>query len=268
MDVKSAFLYGKIEEEVYVCQPPGFEDPDFLDREYKVEKALYRLHQAHRAWYETLSTYLLDNGFQRGKIDKTLFIKRHKEIRFTEVKTASTPMKTQKASAARMKIGGVLVPKTIGDTTTLLETDEFESVSKHSNDFTARKRDASKHRRIDAIDADDEITLVSVQNVDEEMFDVNVYMVVEVINTAKLLVDYGSSLVLLVITYINESTKPKNKGVVIQEIGESTITISSQLSSQQSHEKGKGILMELVKPMKKKDQIRRDEETALKYKLN
>ncbi|GJW50501.1 putative ribonuclease H-like domain-containing protein [Tanacetum coccineum] len=78
MDVKSAFLYGKIEEEVYVCQPPGFEDPDFLDRVYKVEKALYGLHQAPRAWYETLSTYLLDNEFQRGKIDKTLFIKRYK----------------------------------------------------------------------------------------------------------------------------------------------------------------------------------------------
>ncbi|GKA48031.1 putative ribonuclease H-like domain-containing protein, partial [Tanacetum coccineum] len=78
MDVKSAFLYGKIEEEVYVCQPQGFEDPDFPDKVYKVEKALYRLHQAPRAWYETLSTYLLDNGFQRGKIDKTLFIRRDK----------------------------------------------------------------------------------------------------------------------------------------------------------------------------------------------
>ncbi|GJS22066.1 putative ribonuclease H-like domain-containing protein [Tanacetum coccineum] len=78
MDVKSAFLYGKIEEEVYVCQPSGFEDPNFPDRVYKVEKALYGLHQAPRAWYETLSTYLLDNGFQRGKIDKTLFIKRYK----------------------------------------------------------------------------------------------------------------------------------------------------------------------------------------------
>ncbi|GJY81565.1 putative ribonuclease H-like domain-containing protein [Tanacetum coccineum] len=63
IDVKSAFLYGMIKEEVYVCQPPGFEDPDFLDRVYKVEKALYGLHQAPRAWCETLSTYLLDNGF-------------------------------------------------------------------------------------------------------------------------------------------------------------------------------------------------------------
>ncbi|GKD13800.1 putative ribonuclease H-like domain-containing protein, partial [Tanacetum coccineum] len=63
MDVKSFFLYGKIEEEVYVCQPPRFEDPDFPDRVDKVEKAPYGLHQAPRAWYENLSTYLLDNGF-------------------------------------------------------------------------------------------------------------------------------------------------------------------------------------------------------------
>nr|GEV61097.1 hypothetical protein [Tanacetum cinerariifolium] len=91
MDVKSAFLYEKIEEEMYVCQPPGFEDPDFLDGVYKVKKALYGLHQAPRAWCETLSTYLLDNGFQIGKINKTFFIKRHKEV-----KNASTPMETQK----------------------------------------------------------------------------------------------------------------------------------------------------------------------------
>ncbi|GKC36291.1 putative ribonuclease H-like domain-containing protein, partial [Tanacetum coccineum] len=76
MDVKSAFLYGTIEEEVYVCQPPGFEDPQFPDKVYKVEKALYGLHQAPRAWYETLSTYLLENGYKRGTIDKTLFIKK------------------------------------------------------------------------------------------------------------------------------------------------------------------------------------------------
>ncbi|GJX32091.1 putative ribonuclease H-like domain-containing protein [Tanacetum coccineum] len=78
MDVKSAFLYGTIEEEVYVCQPLGFEDPDYPDKVYKVVKSLYGLHQAPRAWYETLAKYLLDNGFQRGKIDQTLFIKRQK----------------------------------------------------------------------------------------------------------------------------------------------------------------------------------------------
>ncbi|GJY79103.1 putative ribonuclease H-like domain-containing protein, partial [Tanacetum coccineum] len=78
MDVKSAFLYGTIEEEVYVYQPLGFEDPKFPDKVYKVEKALYGLHQATRAWYKTLSTYLIENGFRRGTIDKTLFIKKDK----------------------------------------------------------------------------------------------------------------------------------------------------------------------------------------------
>ncbi|GJR46754.1 putative ribonuclease H-like domain-containing protein [Tanacetum coccineum] len=115
MDVKSAFLYGKIEEEVYVCQPLGFEDPEFPDRVYKVEKALYGLHQAPRAWYETLSTYLLENRFQRGTIDKTLFIKKvmQKEDRifisqdkyvdeilkkfdFSTMRIASTPIETLK----------------------------------------------------------------------------------------------------------------------------------------------------------------------------
>ncbi|GKE20032.1 putative ribonuclease H-like domain-containing protein [Tanacetum coccineum] len=50
MDVKSAFLYGTIEEEVYVCQPPGFKDLQFPNKVYKVEKALYGLHQAPKAW--------------------------------------------------------------------------------------------------------------------------------------------------------------------------------------------------------------------------
>ncbi|GJW16469.1 putative ribonuclease H-like domain-containing protein, partial [Tanacetum coccineum] len=134
---KECLLYGTIEEEVYVCQPPGFEDPQFPDKVYKVEKALYGLHQAPRAWYETLSTCLLENGFRRGLIDNTFFIKKSKgdillvqvyvydiifgstkkslciefeglmhkkfqmsskgELTFFLVKTASTPIETNKA---------------------------------------------------------------------------------------------------------------------------------------------------------------------------
>ncbi|GKB29178.1 putative ribonuclease H-like domain-containing protein [Tanacetum coccineum] len=139
MDIKSAFLYGNIEEEFYICQPPGFEDPDSPDRVYKVEKALYGLHQAPRAWYETLLTYLLDNGciifgstkkslctkfekmmhkklqmssmgeltfclgLQVKKKEDELFINQDKYVTeilkkfgFTDVKTANTPMETQK----------------------------------------------------------------------------------------------------------------------------------------------------------------------------
>ncbi|GJU04977.1 putative ribonuclease H-like domain-containing protein [Tanacetum coccineum] len=139
MDVKSAFLYGKIEEEVYVCQPPGFEDPNFPDRVYKVEKALYGLHQTPRAWYKgdilLVQVYVDDiifgstkkelNAFKKLMHEKfqmssmgelTFFLGLHvqqkkdgifvsqdkyvgeilKKFGFTKVKTASTPMETQK----------------------------------------------------------------------------------------------------------------------------------------------------------------------------
>nr|GEV79087.1 putative ribonuclease H-like domain-containing protein [Tanacetum cinerariifolium] len=85
IDVKSAFLYGTIEEEVYVCQPLGFKDRDHPDKVYKVVKALYGLHQALRAWYETLANYLLENDFQKGKIDQTLFIQRKQVKKVNDV---------------------------------------------------------------------------------------------------------------------------------------------------------------------------------------
>ncbi|GJR67502.1 hypothetical protein Tco_0013567 [Tanacetum coccineum] len=160
----------------------------------------------------------------------------------------------------------------------------------------------SQEGRIDAIDADEEITLVSVQNVDEEMFDVNILdgeevfvaeqevaankvndevnvveEVVEVISTtgnvvstagdattvsaATTTTDDDGDITLAQALIEMKSTKSKNKRVVIQELGESNTTT---ISSQQSQEKGKGILIEPVKPMKKKDHIRCDEETTLK----
>nr|GEZ03009.1 hypothetical protein [Tanacetum cinerariifolium] len=84
MDVKNAFLYGTIDDEVYVMQPPGFQDPEFLGKVYKVKKAMYGLHQAPRAWYGTLSKYLLKNGFQRGDILK--------KFGYSEVRSSNTPM--------------------------------------------------------------------------------------------------------------------------------------------------------------------------------
>ncbi|GJZ32654.1 putative ribonuclease H-like domain-containing protein [Tanacetum coccineum] len=125
MDVKSAFLYETIDEEVYVMQPPSFEDPEFPDKVYRVEKAMYGLHQAPRAWYGTLSKYLLANGFQRefealmhdkfkmsamGELtfflglqvlqkNDGIFILQDKYVgdilkkfRYTDVRTAKTPM--------------------------------------------------------------------------------------------------------------------------------------------------------------------------------
>nr|GEV69954.1 hypothetical protein [Tanacetum cinerariifolium] len=145
MDVKSAFLY--------VCQPLGFEDPDHPDKVYKVVKALYGLHQAPRAWYETLANYLLENCFQRGKIDQTLFIKRQKgdillvqiyvkqkkdgifisqdkyvaeilrKFGLTEGKSASTPIDTEKPLLKDPN--GVNTPRSDEDMIELMELTVF-----------------------------------------------------------------------------------------------------------------------------------------------
>ncbi|GJV64302.1 putative ribonuclease H-like domain-containing protein [Tanacetum coccineum] len=87
----------------YMSQPPSFVDPKYPKKVHKVVKALYGLHQAPKAWYATLSTFLLKSGYKRGTIDKTLFIKKDKnviinpkEFDFASVKTASTPIETQK----------------------------------------------------------------------------------------------------------------------------------------------------------------------------
>ncbi|KAK9048587.1 hypothetical protein SSX86_032448 [Deinandra increscens subsp. villosa] len=79
MDVKTAFLYAEMNEEVYVTQPPGFIDEENPDHVYLLDKALYGLHQAPRTWYETLSNHLVENGYTRGVVDQTLFRKRVEE---------------------------------------------------------------------------------------------------------------------------------------------------------------------------------------------
>ncbi|GKD70739.1 retrovirus-related pol polyprotein from transposon TNT 1-94 [Tanacetum coccineum] len=76
MDVKTAFLNGELKEEVYVSQPEGFVDPDHPTHVYRLKKALYGLKQAHRAWYDTLSRFLLDNKFSKGAVDPTLFTRK------------------------------------------------------------------------------------------------------------------------------------------------------------------------------------------------
>nr|GEX78728.1 retrovirus-related Pol polyprotein from transposon TNT 1-94 [Tanacetum cinerariifolium] len=74
MDVKTAFLNRILKEEVYVGQPPGFVSKQYLDHVYALDKALYGLKQVLRAWYDILSQFLIESGFQKGSIDTTLFI--------------------------------------------------------------------------------------------------------------------------------------------------------------------------------------------------
>ncbi|GKB51339.1 retrovirus-related pol polyprotein from transposon TNT 1-94 [Tanacetum coccineum] len=76
MDVKTAFLHGTLKEDVYMYQPEGFIDADHPSDVYKLKNALYGLKQAPKAWYDELSTFLLQNHFFKGTIDPTLFIRR------------------------------------------------------------------------------------------------------------------------------------------------------------------------------------------------
>jgi hypothetical protein len=77
MDVKSVFLNGVIQEEMFVRQPPDFENPRYPNRVYKVSNALYGLKKAPRAWYARLKTFLLDHGYVMGSVDKTPFTLKH-----------------------------------------------------------------------------------------------------------------------------------------------------------------------------------------------
>ncbi|GJY55599.1 retrovirus-related pol polyprotein from transposon TNT 1-94 [Tanacetum coccineum] len=86
MDVKTAFLNGNMREEVYVSQPDGFVDKDNPNHVYKLKKALYRLKQAPRAWYDMLSSFLISQDFSKGSVDPTLFIRREgKELLLVQI---------------------------------------------------------------------------------------------------------------------------------------------------------------------------------------
>ncbi|GJT40062.1 retrovirus-related pol polyprotein from transposon TNT 1-94 [Tanacetum coccineum] len=99
MDVETAFLNGELKEEVYVSQPEGFIDPDRPHHVYLLKKALYGLKQAPRAWYDTLSKFLLAQGFSKGVVDPTLFIRKtgthtlHVQIYVDDIIFASTDPK-------------------------------------------------------------------------------------------------------------------------------------------------------------------------------
>ncbi|GKD19430.1 retrovirus-related pol polyprotein from transposon TNT 1-94 [Tanacetum coccineum] len=104
MDVKTAFLNGSLKEEVYVSQPEGFIDPEFPYHIYRLKKALYGHKQAPRAWYDKLSSFLIQHGFSKGIVDPTLFIRRHGEdILLVQVYFGSTNLDFSTRFANLMK---------------------------------------------------------------------------------------------------------------------------------------------------------------------
>nr|GEV68142.1 putative ribonuclease H-like domain-containing protein [Tanacetum cinerariifolium] len=306
MDVKSAFWYGTIKDEVYVCQPPSFEDLHLPKKVYKVEKALYGFYQAPRAWYETLSTYLLKNRFRRGIIDKTLFIKKDKDDRWSQVmkkddgifisqdkyvanilkkidfslvNTTSTPIETNKALRKDKEVVDVdvhLYRLMIGSLMYLIafRPDIMFVVCACARFQVTPKVSDSDYAGASLDKKSTTGEYVAVANCcgqgrmnEEDMFKVNDLDGDEVIMDATAGEEVEQSIKVSekeTLIEIKES-KPKARGVIVQVPSEFITTSSSQPSQlPQAKDKGKGIMVEPEKPLKKKDQIAFDEKVARK----
>ncbi|GJT32178.1 retrovirus-related pol polyprotein from transposon TNT 1-94 [Tanacetum coccineum] len=142
MDVKCAFLNGKVKEEVYVKKPHGFESSEFPDYVCKLDKALYGLKQAPSAWYETLSTFLIQNKFVRGRIDTTLFIYKLKgdvllvQYDSSSVKTSMIPPKNLGPDLAGKLVNDTLYRGMIGSLMYLTATRPEPKISVQSKRIT------------------------------------------------------------------------------------------------------------------------------------
>nr|GEU54145.1 hypothetical protein [Tanacetum cinerariifolium] len=323
MDVKSAFLYGTIEKEMYVCQPRSFEDPHFPDKVYKVEKALYGLHQAPRAWYKTLSTYLLENGFRRGIIDKTLFIKKdkglmHKKFQMSSIGELAFFLGFQ----FMQRDDGIFISQDKDlpfDLEVFLDSDyagasldrksttRVEDIDKHNAIFviSSHIKKVSANIKREGKDFSWKVTpLFASMTVqapedmgEEDMFGVNdldgdeVFVDVlasekveesvkvienevstadavttagEVVTTAEIKASKPKAITTTATTVTVAGTRPKEKGIVIQEPSKKPLPkqmISSQKPSQ-AKDKGKEKMVEPEKPLKRNDQIMIDEEFA------
>ncbi|GJS58514.1 putative ribonuclease H-like domain-containing protein [Tanacetum coccineum] len=329
MDVKSALLYGTIKEEVYVTQSPGFKDPDHPNKVYKVVKVLYGLHQAPRAWYETLANYLLGNRFKRGKIDKTLFIKKqkgdillvqvyvddiifgstnnklctgfeklmkdkfqmssmgeltfflglqvqHKEdgifisqdkyvaeilkkFNYTDLKSASTPVDLEKPLVKDGDADDVDVfaeeeslKAVVSDDDLIFDTGVLDDVEMPVEAKVDRK-DGQSSKTDDSTASE----VVTTAGGDSDVPTTN-----EEITLAQTLIQIKASKPKVVTTAatIATTTRPKDKGVVVQEPSE--FRVPQEIKPSTSKDKGKGITIEPEVPLKRKDQIALDEQTA------
>ncbi|GJV34819.1 retrovirus-related pol polyprotein from transposon TNT 1-94 [Tanacetum coccineum] len=147
MDVKTTFLYGPRKEEVYVNQPDGFVDPYHPDKVYHLKKALYRLKQAPKAWYDELSKFLVSKEFSKGSIDPTLFITKHREdilllkIYVVAINFGSTKPKLSKPKYAQkiLKKHGMTSCDSIGTPMATKHLDAALSDSDHAGCLDSRK---------------------------------------------------------------------------------------------------------------------------------
>nr|GEW35573.1 putative ribonuclease H-like domain-containing protein [Tanacetum cinerariifolium] len=286
-DVKSDFLYGTIKEEVYVCQPLGFEDPDHPDKVYKVVNALYGLHQAPRAWQKgdilLVQIYvddiifgstnkdlckafekLMKNKFQLSSIGELTFflglqVKQKQDRIF---------ISQDKYVAEILRKFGLTDRKSAS---TLIDTEK--PLLKDPDDIQGKQ--AESQAQIYKIDLEHADNVLSMQ--DDDIEPVELQEVVKVVTTVKLITEVVTAVSatitvaapqLTIVAAPTLTTAPsaarRRKGVVIRDF-EETATQSIIIHSEaKSKDKGKGILVEEPKPLKNQAQIEQDEVFARK----
>nr|GEX02058.1 hypothetical protein [Tanacetum cinerariifolium] len=235
INMKSAFLYGTIEEEVYVCQPPSFEDPYFSDKVYKVEKALYALHQALGACQDKYVVDIL------------------KKFDFSSVKTASTPIETNKV---------------------FLKDEEAEDVDVHLYRLMI-----GSLMYLTASSSDITFTVCACARFQispkvSHLHDAYTYYCQLKVSAAKSKFTTAgdgyccwakpNAITTTATTVTAAGIRPKEKEIVMQEPSEtpSLKPIDSSQQSSKAKDKGKAKMMEPEKPLKGKEQIMIDEEVA------
>nr|GEY05358.1 putative ribonuclease H-like domain-containing protein [Tanacetum cinerariifolium] len=301
MDVKSALLYGTIEEEVYVCQPPRFEDPDYPDKVYKVVKALYGLHQAPRAaQVGDLSSH--STKYSSPALTKKMFANMRRVGKgFFGV---DTPLfeDDDVVDEGATSVAVDDVPATVDEpyipspTPTTQPPPPSQGLPSTSQDKIAQTLEITKlKQRVKKLerrnklkeDADEDVTLKDVAAVekdaeieenadDDEIEPAKLKEVVEVVTTAKLMakvVTTASATITAATTPIHASTitaapsaARRRKGVVIKDLEETTTPSIIIHSKPKSKDNGKGIMVEEPKPLKKQAQIEQDN-VVMRYQV-
>nr|GEV09572.1 retrovirus-related Pol polyprotein from transposon TNT 1-94 [Tanacetum cinerariifolium] len=290
IDVKSAFLYGTIVEEVYVCQPPGFEDPDHLDKVYKVVKALYGLHQAHRASSTPIDTEKpllkdldgedVDVHTYRSMIGSLMYLTSSRpEIMFTckkQTVVATSSVEAEYIAVASYCAQVLWIQNQLLDygvkklkkrnkvrVLKLRRLQRFGTSQRvDTSDDTVIDDESNQGRMIAKLDEDDVVVLKGDKEEDKEVANKDV----EEVKVVKIHV----ATLIAAAKRVAVAPSRKRKGVVIMDPESESTTSTIIPAKTKSKDKGKGIMVEEPKPLKKKQQIKLDEQYAreLHAKLN
>nr|GEV54525.1 hypothetical protein [Tanacetum cinerariifolium] len=269
MDTKSAFLYRKIEEEVYVYQPPGFKDPDFPNKVYKVEKVLYGLQQASRAWlilwqckkHNVVANSIIEakegclewNGkVAQDKIGTSAHNVNLSAVKVNTLGSGEDRLKLKELMELYTKLSDMVLNL---ETTKTAQAKEIVNLKKKVKRLEKKRQSRTHELKRLYKDLQGEEVVVK---------EVNAVSIATSVTTAATTDFSFNELTLAQALMEIKTSKPKAKGIVIQEPSDATTTTTTIIPLIKSQDKGKGIMVEPDIPMMKKAQINLDEEFSFK----